>query len=101
MDVPPSSFIPQPNVGSAVVNLSRYEEPRVKVQDEKRLFEIIRTAFNQRRKTLSNSLSDNPSLGVSRQEVTDGLLKMGVDEKARGEILTLEQFAELSDILQR
>lgn len=101
MDVPPSSFIPQPNVGSAVVNLSRYTEPRVKVQDEKRLFEIVRTAFNQRRKTLSNSLSNNPSLGVSRQEVTDGLVKMGVDEKARGEILTLEQFAELSDILQR
>ena len=101
MDVPPSSFIPQPNVGSAVVNLPRYTEPRVKVQDEKRLFEIVRTAFNQRRKTLSNSLSNNPSLGVSRQEVADALLKMGVDEKARGEILTLEQFAELSDILQR
>ncbi|MBE5828783.1 MAG: 16S rRNA (adenine(1518)-N(6)/adenine(1519)-N(6))-dimethyltransferase RsmA [Butyrivibrio sp.] len=101
MDVPPSSFIPQPNVGSAVVNLSRYAEPRVSVQDEKRLFEIVRTAFNQRRKTLSNSLSNNPSLGVSRQEVVDALVKMGVDEKARGEILTLEQFAELSDILQR
>jgi 16S rRNA (adenine1518-N6/adenine1519-N6)-dimethyltransferase len=83
------------------VNLSRYAEPRVKVQDEKRLFEMVRTAFNQRRKTLSNSLSNNPALGVSRQEVADALLKMGVDEKARGEILTLEQFAELSDILQR
>ena len=101
MDVPPSSFIPQPGVGSAVVNLTRYAEPRVKAQDEKRLFEMVRTAFNQRRKTLSNSLSNNPALGVSRQEVTDALLKMGVDEKARGEILTLEQFAELSDILQR
>ena len=101
MDVPPSSFIPQPNVGSAVVNLSRYAEPRVSVQDEKRLFEIVRTAFNQRRKTLSNSLSNNPALRVSRQEVVDALVKMGVDEKARGEILTLEQFAELSDILQR
>ncbi len=101
MDVPPSSFIPQPNVGSAVVNLSRYAEPRVSVQDEKRLVEIVRTAFNQRRKTLSNSLSNNPALRVSRQEVVDALVKMGVDEKARGEILTLEQFAELSDILQR
>ena len=101
MDVPPSSFIPQPGVGSAVVNLTRYAEPRVKVNDEKRLFEMVRTAFNQRRKTLSNSLSNNPTLGVSRQEVTDALIKMGVDEKARGEILTLEQFAELSDILQR
>ena len=100
MDVPPSSFIPQPGVGSAVVKLTRNEEPRVKVKDDKYLFEIIRTSFNQRRKTLSNSLSNNPSLGVSRQEVQDALLKMGIDEKARGEILSLEQFAELSDILQ-
>ncbi len=101
MDVPPSSFIPQPGVGSAVVNLVRYTEPRVTVKNEKYLFEIVRTSFNQRRKTLSNSLSNNPSLGVSRDEVQKALVKMGVDEKARGEILTLEQFAELSDILQR
>ena len=101
MDVPPSSFIPQPGVGSAVVNLVRYTEPRVTVKNEKYLFEIVRTSFNQRRKTLSNSLSNNPSLGVSRDEVQEALVKMGVDEKARGEILTLEQFAELSDILQR
>ena len=67
----------------------------------KKLFNIIKAAFSQRRKKLSNSLSNNPALGVSRQEVADALLKMGGDEKARGEILTLEQFAELSDILQR
>ena len=100
MDVPPSSFIPQPNVGSAVVKLTKYTEPKVKVKDEKYLFEIIRTSFNQRRKTLSNSLSNNPGLGVSRDKVTDALVKMGIDERARGETLTLEQFAELSDILQ-
>ena len=100
MDVPPSSFIPQPNVGSAVVRLVRYTEPRVKVGDAGYLFEIIRTSFNQRRKTLSNSLSNNPSLGVSRDKVTAALCKMGIDERARGETLTLEQFAELSDILQ-
>ena len=101
MDVPPSSFIPQPGVGSAVVRLTRYSEPAVKVRDEKYMFEIIRTSFNQRRKTLSNSLSNNPVLRVSRQEVQDALVKMGIDEKARGEILSLEQFAQLSDILQR
>jgi 16S rRNA (adenine1518-N6/adenine1519-N6)-dimethyltransferase len=101
MDVPPSSFIPQPGVGSAVVRLTRYSEPAVKVRDEKYMFEIIRTSFNQRRKTLSNSLSNNPALKVSRQEVQDALVKMGIDEKARGEILSLEQFAQLSDILQR
>ena len=101
MDVPPSSFIPQPGVGSAVVHLRRYQEPKVSVKDEKYLFDIIRTAFNQRRKTLSNSLSGNPQLGVSRQQVQDALTEMGIDERARGEILTLEQFAKLSDILQR
>ncbi|MBQ7615374.1 MAG: 16S rRNA (adenine(1518)-N(6)/adenine(1519)-N(6))-dimethyltransferase RsmA [Butyrivibrio sp.] len=100
LDVPPSSFIPQPGVGSAVVKLARYPEPVVSVRDEKYMFDIIRTSFNQRRKTLSNSLSSNPSLGVSRQEVQDALQKMGMDERARGEILSLEQFAELSDILQ-
>ena len=100
LDVPPSSFIPQPGVGSAVVKLARYPEPMVSVRDEKYMFDIIRTSFNQRRKTLSNSLSSNPSLGVSRQEVQDALQKMGMDERARGEILSLEQFAELSDILQ-
>ena len=100
MDVSPSSFIPQPGVGSAVVNLVRYTKPVVEVNDEKYMFEIIRTSFNQRRKTLSNSLSNNPNLGVSREDVTNALQKMGVDEKARGEILSLRQFAELSDILQ-
>ena len=101
MDVPPSSFIPQPGVGSAVVKLTRYSEPAVQVQDEKYMFEIIRTSFNQRRKTLSNSLANNPALRVSRQQVQDALVEMGIDEKARGEILSLEQFARLSDILQR
>ena len=100
LSVPPSSFIPQPKVGSAVVNLTRYDEPLVTVRDEKYLFEIIRTSFNQRRKTIANSISNNPHLGASRQQVQDALISMGIDERARGEILTLEQFAELSDILQ-
>ena len=95
MDVPPSCFIPQPGVGSAVVYLKRHE-----VKDEKYMFEIIRTAFNQRRKTLSNSLSNNPSLHVTRDQVQQALEKMGIDEKARGEVLELSQFALLSDILQ-
>ncbi len=99
-DVPPSSFIPQPAVGSAVVRLSRYEKPKVRVRDEKYMFEVIRTSFNQRRKTLSNSLSNNPALGVTREEIQAALEKMGMNEKVRGEILSLEQFAELSDILQ-
>ena len=101
MNVPPGSFIPQPNVGSAVVHLKRYEKPAVEVGNEKYMFEIIRTAFNQRRKTLSNSLSNNPSLKATRQQVQDALTEINIDEKARGEILSLTQFARLSDILQR
>ena len=101
MNVTPGSFIPQPNVGSAVVHLKRYEKPAVEVGNEKYMFEIIRTAFNQRRKTLSNSLSNNPSLKVTRQQVQDALTEINIDEKARGEILSLTQFARLSDILQR
>lgn len=101
MNVPPGSFIPQPNVGSAVVHLKRYEKPAVEVGNEKYMFEIIRTAFNQRRKTLSNSLSNNPSLKVTRQQVQDALTEINIDEKARGEVLSLTQFARLSDILQR
>ncbi|WP_022772108.1 16S rRNA (adenine(1518)-N(6)/adenine(1519)-N(6))-dimethyltransferase RsmA [Butyrivibrio sp. AE2015] len=100
MDVPPSCFIPQPGVGSAAVYLKRHDKRPVQVKDEKYMFEIIRTAFNQRRKTLSNSLSNNPSLRVTRDQVQDALVKMGIDEKARGEVLALSQFAELSDILQ-
>jgi 16S rRNA (adenine1518-N6/adenine1519-N6)-dimethyltransferase len=100
MDVPPSSFIPQPKVGSAVVKLVRCDEPRVSVKDEKFMFAIIRDAFNQRRKTLSNAISNGAELHVSRQQVTDALTTMGIDERARGETLTLAQFAELSDILQ-
>ena len=83
-----------------MVKLTKYPEPKVNVKDAKYLFEIIRTSFNQRRKTLSNSLSNNASLGVSRDKVSAALVKMGIDERARGETLTLEQFAELSDILQ-
>lgn len=99
MDVSPSSFIPQPGVGSAVVKLLRYDEPAVKVNDEKYMFEIIRTAFNQRRKTLSNALSNNKSLKVTREQVQDSLKNMGLNELARGETLDLEQFAQLSDSL--
>ena len=100
MDVPPSSFIPQPGVGSAVVHLKRFDKPAVEVKDEKYMFEIIRTSFNQRRKTLSNSLANNSALRVSREQVQEALVSMGLNEKIRGEVLTLSQFASLSDILQ-
>lgn len=98
-NVPPNCFIPRPNVSSAVIRLTRYEEPPVRVGDEKKMFALIRASFNQRRKTLANSLSNAPGLGLTRQRVTEVLEKMQLSPTIRGEALTLEQFAELSDRL--
>ena len=95
-NVPPNCFIPRPNVGSAVIRLTRYEDPPVKVKDEDRMFALIRAAFNQRRKTLVNALSNSPGLGLSKEYVTAALTRMQLPLTTRGEALTLEQFAELS-----
>lgn len=97
--VPASCFMPKPNVDSTVIRLMRYEEPPVQTLDEARLFAVIRASFNQRRKTLANGLSNAGNLGVSRQQVEDVLEQMGLPRTVRGETLTLEQFAELSDRL--
>lgn len=97
--VSPSCFIPKPNVGSAVIRLDKYGEPPVKVEDEAFLFAIIRAAFNQRRKTLTNSLSHAGELGISRQQTENALLTMQLSPTVRGEALTLEEFAVLSNIL--
>ena len=94
-------FIPKPNVDSAVIKLSVYSENPVKVNDEAFMFALIRAAFNQRRKTLANSLSNAGLSGVSRETVTDALNKMGLSQTVSGEVLTLEQFAELSDLVER
>lgn len=97
--VSPACFIPKPNVGSAVIRLDRYEKPPVAVKSEHFLFAVIRAAFNQRRKTLANSLSHVPELKVSREETTEALEKMGLSPTVRGEALTLSQFAELSNLI--
>jgi len=99
-NVPANCFMPRPNVGSAVIKLSRYEESPVKVDDEKYMFNLIRASFNQRRKTLANGLT-NGGLGLTREMVTAALAQMGLSETIRGEALTLEQFAELSNILKK
>lgn len=96
-NVPPNCFIPRPNVGSAVIRLTRYEEPPVQVKDEAFLFALIRASFNQRRKTLVNGLGNG--LSVSKEKVTQVLEEMGLPATIRGEALTLEQFAELSNRL--
>ena len=96
-NVPPNCFIPRPNVGSCVIRLRRCEKPRVETKDPDRMFRIIRAAFNQRRKTLANSVS-NAGV-ITREAVTEALREMGLSETIRGEALSLAQFAELSDRL--
>lgn len=97
-NVPPNCFMPRPNVGSAVIKLSRYEKAPVDTVDEKFMFSLIRASFNQRRKTLSNGLT-NGGIGMTRDMVTDALEKMGLSPTIRGEALSLEEFAKLSNIL--
>lgn len=98
-NVPPNCFIPRPGVGSAVIRLTRYEEPPVKAADERRMFALIRASFNQRRKTLVNALTNAPELGLSKEAVAGALEKLELSPTIRGEALTLEQFAQLSDLL--
>lgn len=98
-NVPPNCFIPRPNVGSTVIRLTRYENPPVQVEDEKFMFSLIRASFNQRRKTLINGLT-NGGIGISKEKIQTALEKMGLPLTIRGEALTLEQFAELSNILR-
>ncbi|MGN0401615.1 MAG: 16S rRNA (adenine(1518)-N(6)/adenine(1519)-N(6))-dimethyltransferase RsmA [Acetatifactor sp.] len=98
-NVPPNCFIPRPGVGSAVIHLSRHEVPPVRVADEKKMFALIRASFNQRRKTLVNSLNNAPSLGWSKERIAEVLEEMQLPPAVRGEALTLQQFAELSDRL--
>ena len=100
-NVSPACFIPRPNVGSAVIKLERYQQPPVQVADEKFLFQVIRAAFNQRRKTLVNSLSNASGVSVSKEQVLEALDQMGLPAVIRGEALTLEQFARLCNFLQK
>lgn len=98
-NVPPNCFMPRPKVGSAVIHLTRHEKPPVSVNDETLLFRIIRAAFNQRRKTLQNALCNAPDLVLSKEQIQQALKKMGISESIRGEALTLEQFAEFTNIV--
>ena len=98
-NVPPNCFMPRPNVGSAVIRLTLHKEPPVKVRDEHRMFQLIRASFLQRRKTLANALANAPETGLTREEVQEALQKMELSETIRGEALSLEQFALLSDLL--
>ena len=100
-NVPPNCFMPRPKVGSAVIRLERYEEPPVKVKDEKLMFRIIRASFNQRRKTLANGLKNSAELDFTKEEIAAAIAGIGKEPGVRGETLTLEEFARLADELSR
>ena len=98
-NVPPNCFMPRPNVGSAVIRLTRHPEPPVQVEDEKMMFRLIRASFNQRRKTLANGLGNAPDIPLSKEQIQESIVELGVPVTIRGEALTLEQFAALSNIV--
>lgn len=100
-NVPPNCFMPRPNVSSAVIRLKLYDEMAVKVENENLLFRLIRASFNQRRKTLVNGIKNSGELNYTKEQVVEALAKMGLNDNIRGEALTLEQFGELSDILNK
>ena len=97
--VPPNCFIPRPNVGSAVIRLTRHKEMPVQVKDAEHMFRIIRASFNQRRKTLQNGLNNSPEIPYSKEKILAAIGQMGLPATVRGEALSLAQFAQLSDIL--
>ena len=98
-NVPCNCFMPRPNVDSAVIRLTRHEQMPVAVKDEAQMFKMVRAAFNQRRKTLVNSLNNSPELNFTKEEIQNALADMNLSATVRGEALTLEQFAALSDLL--
>ena len=97
-NVPPNCFIPRPNVGSAVIRLTRHKEMPVEVKDPALMFKIIRASFNQRRKTLQNGLGNAPELPYTKEQIAAAIAEMGLTPTIRGEALSLAQFAQLSDI---
>lgn len=97
LTVPPSAFIPPPKVHSSVITLE-CKQPEVNVNDEEKMFKIIKAAFNQRRKTLVNALSSNLS-NYSKEHIKNVIVSLGYNENIRGETLSLKDFAEISNSL--
>lgn len=98
-NVPPNCFMPRPKVGSAVIRLTRHEKPPVQVEDERFMFSLIRASFNQRRKTLANGLKNAGTLELSKEKIIQAIEELGKGANVRGEALTLEDFAALSNII--
>lgn len=100
-NVPPNCFMPRPTVGSAVIRLTRHTSVPVQVADEQLMFQIIRASFNQRRKTLANGLNNFPGICLTKEVIQESIQELGLPVTVRGETLTLDQFAELSNIIGR
>lgn len=98
-NVPPNCFMPRPKVGSAVIRLERYENPPVQADNEGLMFRIIRASFNQRRKTLANGLKNSPELDFTKEQIETAIESLGKGASVRGEALTLDEFAVLSNRL--
>ncbi len=101
LNVPPTCFMPRPNVGSAVIRLKKHETCPVQVDDAEFMFRLIRASFNQRRKTLANGLSNSSELTLSKEKIAEAIESLGVSPSIRGEALTLEQFAQLANYFMR
>lgn len=97
-NVPPNCFMPRPNVGSAVIRLTRHETPVVDVKDEKLMFRIIRASFNQRRKTLVNGLKNSGEINFTKEQIEAAITAIDKPLTIRGEALTLAEFAALSNV---
>ena len=98
-NVPLNCFMPRPKVGSAVIRLKTHVKPPVTVKDEDMMFRLIRASFNQRRKTLQNGLNNSPEIAAEKEQITKAIESLWLSANVRGETLTLEQFAQLSDFL--
>lgn len=99
MNVSPHCFVPKPAVNSTVLQFTKHENQIVTTSDRQLFFKVIKSAFAQRRKKLSNSVANTLGLGILRDDIEDILAKMGLDVAIRGEKLSIEQFAKLADAI--
>ena len=100
LEVPNTAFIPAPKVNSTVINLNILKKPRVTVKDEAKLFEVIKTAFMQKRKTLVNALANSSKFGT-KEQIEKILQTLEIDNKIRPEKLTLEEFTQIAEAINK
>lgn len=96
-DVPPHCFVPQPEVDSTIIKLKKNKTPPVNLKDKDMFFKVVKASFGQRRKTLLNALTNSGGFNKSKEEIREILINLNINENARGETLSIEQFASLSN----